>query len=148
METSVCLGDNKTVIDNIVNELFDSSRDWYAEEEFDSVGKLVYRPPPFSDVWFDERGRCEQKEELGKQRNRQEQEICERNMSVPETEIISHYTKNDPPPTGAPISDVDSTDDDSFVESTHAESEGDVYEDVAQAATPTTFPPEAPNIYP
>ena len=57
------------------NDLFNSSRDWYSEEEFDFVGQLIYCPPPLSDVWIDERGRRERKEELVKQRNRQEQQI-------------------------------------------------------------------------
>ena len=75
-----------------------------------------------SDVWLDERGRCQWKEELGKQRNRQEQQIRERNKSVPEPEIIPHNIKNDTPPIGVPISDDDSSDDDYFAESPHAES--------------------------
>ena len=37
-ETAVRLGDNDPIIENICNDLFDSCRDWYAEEEFDSVG--------------------------------------------------------------------------------------------------------------
>ena len=100
------------------------------------------------DVWINESGRCERKEELAKKRNRQEQQIREKNKSVTEPEIIPLNTKNDPPPTSAPISDDDSSDDDSFVESSHAESEVDVCDDVAPATLPTPLPPEAPNISP
>ena len=38
-ETKVRTGDNDPVIDNICNELSDSSRDWYAKEEFDPDGQ-------------------------------------------------------------------------------------------------------------
>ena len=65
-KTAFWLGDNDPVIGNICNELFDSGRDWYAEEWFDSVGQLIYCPPPLSEVWINEHRRCERKEELGK----------------------------------------------------------------------------------
>ena len=64
--TTVRRGNNDPVIDRIYNDLFDSSRDWYAEEEYDPEGQLIYRPPPLSDVWLDELGRWERKEQLGK----------------------------------------------------------------------------------
>ena len=38
-ETKVCRGDNNPVIYRICNDLFDSSPDWYAEEEYDPEGK-------------------------------------------------------------------------------------------------------------
>ena len=38
-DTAVRTGDNDPVIDNICNDLFDSSRDWYAEEEFEPDGQ-------------------------------------------------------------------------------------------------------------
>ena len=38
--------------------------------------------------------------------------------------------------------------DDKFFESAHTESEGDFFEYVAPAATPTPFPPEASDISP
>ena len=74
-KTTVRQGDNDPVIDTICNYLFDSSHNWYAEEEYDSIGQLIYRPPSLADFWLDERGRREYKTELGKQRNRQEQLI-------------------------------------------------------------------------
>ena len=55
-ETAILEGENDPVIDQLCNDLFYFSRDWYAEEEFDSNGKLIYRPPPLADVWLDERG--------------------------------------------------------------------------------------------
>ena len=72
---TVWQGDNDTVIDTICNDLFDSSQDWYAEEEYDASGQLIYHPPPLADFWLDEHGRRECKTELCKQRNCQEQLI-------------------------------------------------------------------------
>ena len=48
-ETTVCRNDNDPVIDKICNDIFDSSWDWYAEEECDPKGKLIYRPPHLAD---------------------------------------------------------------------------------------------------
>ncbi len=42
-EILICHGDNDNVIDGICNDLFDCSRDWYAKEEYDDNGKLIYR---------------------------------------------------------------------------------------------------------
>eukprot|EP00804_Cyclotella_cryptica_P022545 CCRYP_009449-RA/>CCRYP_009449-RA protein AED:0.37 eAED:-0.02 QI:0/0/0/1/0/0/2/0/345 len=42
------------LVDRICNELFEYNRDVYAEDEFDSVSNLVYRPPPLDEVWLDE----------------------------------------------------------------------------------------------
>ena len=67
-ETTFCRGKNNPVIDRICNDLFDSSRDWYAEEKYEPEVQLIYRPLPLADVWLDELGRQEQKEHLGKQR--------------------------------------------------------------------------------
>ena len=72
-DTSVRLGDNDPAIENICNDIFDSRREWYAEEEFEYVGQLIYPPPTLSEVWLDECGRRERKEKMGKQRLRREQ---------------------------------------------------------------------------
>ena len=69
-------------------------------------------------------------------------------MSVPEPAIIPFNTEDDPTPIDAPIYDDESSDDDSFIESPHTESEGGFFKDVAKAELPTPFPPEAPNIDP
>ena len=101
-----------------------------------------------ADVWLDERGRRERKTEPGKQRNRQEQLIQEKNKIFPEQEIIPLNIKDNLPPVGAPISDDEISDDDSFAGSPHTESEGYLFDDVAPAAPPMPLPPEAPNIAP
>ena len=58
-ETTFRRGQNDPVIDQICNDIFDSIWDWYAEEEYDPGGQLIYRPPPLADVWIDEPGRRE-----------------------------------------------------------------------------------------
>ena len=68
-ETTVWQGGNDPIIDTIYNDMFESSRYWYAEEDYESSGQLIYCPPPLTDVWLNERGRRERKTELGKQRN-------------------------------------------------------------------------------
>ena len=130
------------------NNLFDSIRDWYAEEEYDPKGQLLYRPPPLADFWIDEPGRQEQKEHLGKQRQHQERRIQEKNrpVPVPEQETIPHKTKDNTPPFVAPISNDKSSDCDSFVELPQEESEGDFFEDVTPEAPQSSLPPEAPNL--
>ena len=71
-----------------------------------------------------------------------------RNKSVQEPEIIP-LNKNDyPPPSEDPISNDESSYDDSFVEYPHIESEGDFFEDVYPVAPPTPLPSEAPSIDP
>ena len=63
------------MINNICNELFDSIRDWYAKEEFDPDGQLIYRILPLAGIWLDKSGRWEQKDQLGKQQHCQEKRI-------------------------------------------------------------------------
>ena len=60
---------------------------------------------------------------------------------VPEQDIILLNRKGDPPPVGAPISDDEMSDDDSFAGSPHTESEGDLFDDVAPAPPPMLLPP-------
>ena len=130
------------MIDQICNNLFDSSRDWYAEEKYDPESQLIYRSPTLADVWLDETGRQERKEQLGKQRKRQERRIREKNSSVPvpEQDITPPKTKDDLPPFGAPISYDKSSDCDSFVELPHAESEVYFFEDAAPEAPQISLP--------
>ena len=52
--------------------LFDRNRELYVEDEFDSDGMLVYKPPPLHEVWLDEAGRRQGKEDLLRQRRRNE----------------------------------------------------------------------------
>ena len=60
-ETKFRRDENNPVIDQICNDILNYSQDWYAEEEYDPEGQLIYRPTPLADVWLDEPGRREQK---------------------------------------------------------------------------------------
>ena len=100
--------------------------------------------------WLDDPGLQERKKQLGKQRQRQERRIREKNkyVPVPEQEIVPLKTKDDLPPFGAPISDDESSYCDSFAGLPHAESEGEFFKGVASAAPQSPLPLEAPNIAP
>ena len=58
--------------DELCNDLFETSRDWYTEEEYDSDGVLIYKPPPLDEVWLTEPQRRERREALEKQRRTKE----------------------------------------------------------------------------
>ena len=40
------------LIDAILNKLFETEREIYAEEELDDDGDVIYSPPPLDDVWL------------------------------------------------------------------------------------------------
>ena len=82
-DTAVRTGDNDPVIDNICNYLFDSSRDWYAEEEFEPDGQWIYLPPLLAGFCIDECGPLKRKGQPEKQRHHHEQQVRESNKSVP-----------------------------------------------------------------
>ncbi len=63
------------MIDGICNDLFECSRYWYAEEEYDDNGKLIYQPPPLDDAWLDECGHRERKAELDQQRRKNDDHL-------------------------------------------------------------------------
>ncbi len=71
-ETVIRTGDNDAIINSICDRLFDRNRELYVEDEFDSDGMLVYKPPSLHEVWLDEAGRCQGKEDLLCQRHRNE----------------------------------------------------------------------------
>ena len=121
-ETVFCEGDNDVVIDAICNDLFEFNRDWYAKEEYDE-DNLVYQPPPLKDVWLDEQGRRNRKQELDCQRRRSEDRIHEHNRAVPD--IIPLNVKDDAdPPIRAHVSNDESSID-SLLEHPTTESEED-----------------------
>ena len=67
-QTVFSSGDNNTVIDAICNNLFETNREVYAEDEFDADENLVYRPPPLDEVWLDESERQDRRDQLCCQR--------------------------------------------------------------------------------
>jgi len=121
--TVFSLGENDAIIDAVCNELFDHNRDWYATEEYED-GKLVYRPPPLHEVWLTEPERRNRRDELSKQRERNEQSMRERNQQLPDQQLpdIIPLTNDDAlPPSGPVVSD----DEDSLPGA--QESEGEVF---------------------
>ena len=117
-------GPNDAVVDAICEDLYKTSCESYATDEYDANDNLVYKPPPLDKVWLDAKGREQSKIELRQQ--------CKRNdelMRNREVEIVdmapTPATQGGPDPR-APVSDgaLISSDDDSCI-SLDAESEGD-----------------------
>ena len=55
-------------MDKICQKLFDSERENYVEEEYDSDGVLIYEPPPLDEVWLSEPERRDCQDALWRQR--------------------------------------------------------------------------------
>ena len=145
-ETVIRTKDDEHEFNTICDDLFKFNRDWYAEEEFDDDGKLIYRPPPLEDVWLDEQGRRERREQLGYQRRCRQDKIREKSRAVPDIIHLNSKDNDVTPFTGAPISDDESSDDDSLLDDNPpTESEGDNVTFVDDDGPPDT-PPPAPNI--
>ena len=66
-ETVICNGDNDAVVNSICDGLFNRNRKLYVEDEFDADDMLIYKPPPLHEVWLDETGRRQGKEDLLRQ---------------------------------------------------------------------------------
>ena len=56
--------------DELCNLLFDSSRDWYTEEEYNGDGNLLYKPPPLDNVWLSKPEQRERRDALEQQHRR------------------------------------------------------------------------------
>ncbi len=112
-ETVVCNGDNDVVINSICDGLFETNCKLYVEDEFDAHNVLIYKPPLLRKVWLNEAGCCQGKEDLLRQRLRNEdlmharrQETCERADPTP----FLPAPITDDVPDGTAISDDDSVD--------------------------------------
>jgi len=64
--------------------------------------------PPLDEVWLDEQGQHNQKQELEEQRQKREEKICEKNQVIHPPTIISLNKPNDSPFFG--VSDDESCD--------------------------------------
>ena len=69
-ETVYSAGADDEVVDAICKDIFENSRDWYVEPEYNEDGVLVYEPPPLDKVWLSEPEQRERKERLRRQRER------------------------------------------------------------------------------
>ncbi len=63
-ETVVRNGDNDAIINSICDGLFERNQELYVKDKFDANGMLVYKPPPLHEVWLDEAGCHQGKEDL------------------------------------------------------------------------------------
>ncbi len=60
----ICNGDNDAVVNSICDGLFNWNCKLYVGNEFDANDMLIYKSPPLHEVWLDETGRCQGKEDL------------------------------------------------------------------------------------
>ena len=63
-EIVIFQGDYYSTIEDISTDIFDINRCWYDKEEFGDARNLIYWPPPLHNVWLDERGRRDRKQDL------------------------------------------------------------------------------------
>jgi hypothetical protein len=114
-------GADDVLIDSICKNLYGTSCEIYATDEYDAHDNLVYKPPSLDEVWLDAEGREQSKIELWKQckcneelmRNR---EVATKDM-VPTPANQGGHVPDIPLPDGALISN----DDDSFISDTESE---------------------------
>jgi hypothetical protein len=115
-------GANDALVDSICKNLYGTSCEIYATDEYDAHDNLVYKPLPLDEVWLDAEGHEQSKTELRKQCKRNEEsmrncEVATKDM-VPTPATQGGHVPDIPLPDGALISN----DDDSFI--SNAESEG------------------------
>ncbi len=67
-ETVFSSGANNALVDSICENLYGTSCEIYATDEYDAHKNLVHKPPPLDEVWLDAEGREQRKIELWKQR--------------------------------------------------------------------------------
>ncbi len=59
-------------MNSICDGLFERNWELYIEDEFNADGNLIYTPPPLHDVWLNETGCRQGKEDLLRQHRRNE----------------------------------------------------------------------------
>ena len=64
------MGPTTELVDAICEELVTTSCEVYATDEYDVENNLVYHPPPLNDVWLDKEGCRQSRDELHRQRAR------------------------------------------------------------------------------
>jgi hypothetical protein len=55
-ETVNCIGVDDRVVKSICNGLFQRNQEFYAKDELNEAGNIIYQPPPLHEVWLDEAG--------------------------------------------------------------------------------------------
>ena len=66
---------NTELVDAMCEELFTTSCELYATDEYDTEDNLVYRPPPLDEVWLDDEGRRQRRDELRRQHSRNDAQV-------------------------------------------------------------------------
>ena len=61
-------GANDALADSICENLYGTSCEVYATDEYDANNNLVYKPPPLDEVWLDAEGCKQSKIEIRQQR--------------------------------------------------------------------------------
>ena len=114
-------GVDDELVNAICENLYGTSCEIYATDEYDADDNLVYKPPPLDEVWLDAEGREQSKVELRQQRKRNEELM--RNREVAMKDLVQTpntkggHVPNIPVLDGALISD----DDDSFISDAESE---------------------------
>jgi hypothetical protein len=140
-------GDNDAVVNSICDGLFNRNCKLCVEDEFDADDMLIYKPPPLHEVWLDETGRRQGKEDLLWQRRQNEDLLRAQRRETREqigpTPCLPSPVE-DSVPDGAAISDDDSVV--SSVCSQHSEPEAEFRDDYDDGIVHIPRPPPAPNI--
>jgi hypothetical protein len=63
-ETVIRNGDNDVVVNSMRDCLFNWNCNLYVEDEFDANDMLICKPPTLHEVWLNETGCCQGKEDL------------------------------------------------------------------------------------
>jgi hypothetical protein len=98
-------GADNALVNSICENLYGTSCEIYATDEYDAHDNLVYKPPPLDEVWLDAEG-CEQsKIELQKQRKRNEELMRNREVAIkdmaPTPATQGGHVPDNPLPDGA-----------------------------------------------
>jgi hypothetical protein len=159
-QTVFSAGPNTELVDAMCEELFTTSCELYATDEYNAEDNLVYRPPPLDKVWLDDEGCRQSRDELRRQRSRNDAQVRFRDRAARER-ASAPTTKAGPTPAAAiPRGDgtvISDSEDDSSVESDSSESEGGVgnnnaYDNDDDGSLPPPVnvpegaPPAAPNV--
>ncbi len=129
-ETVICNGDNDVVVNSICDGLFNQNHELYVEDEFDANDMLIYKPPPLHEVWLNETGRCQGKEDLLWQRHQNEDLMRAQRQETQERVGLTPCLPSpveDSVSNGAAISDDESVL--SSVYSQHSEPKGEFRDD-------------------
>ncbi len=72
----------------------------YATDKYNAEDNLVYRPPPLDEVWLDDEGRRQSRDELCRQCSRNDAQVRARNRAARER-ASAPTTKAGPTPAAA-----------------------------------------------